>query len=321
MTQPAPRSFEKFNYLLRPAKQVERKLLIEALHELNCAGYGIRNYLYVGFGSPYFADFTLFHKYLYINDMICVEREPIEKRMRFNKPYHFIQLKMRPMSEVIPTLPKRKRLLSWLDYDFGLTPGVLADLDGLIQRMAPKSIVLVTVDARPRLPEEYDDPQWGELERLKGAVRYYSESFGRYVGRIEAADLEGPKFRTLLARIVRERVKESLLSRPGLDLVRIFNFVYADNAPMLTIGGILESSDAGKRLWQEHLSKLDFLTDGENPVDIEVPPLTERERQWIDSNLVGQPGARRIPFELARDLVEGYRRYARHYPNYYEAIW
>ena len=60
-------SFSRFNYLLRPSKQVERKLFIEALHRLALGNFRIHEYTYLGFGSPYYADFILFHKYLYID--------------------------------------------------------------------------------------------------------------------------------------------------------------------------------------------------------------------------------------------------------------
>ena len=74
MTSHAVRSYEKFNYLLRPSKQVERKLFIEALHRLRAAGYPIYEYTYLGLGSVFYADFILFHKYLYIDKMICAEQ-------------------------------------------------------------------------------------------------------------------------------------------------------------------------------------------------------------------------------------------------------
>ena len=77
-------SFEKFHYLLRPSKQVERKLLIETCHRLARANYRVSEYTYIGLGSVYFVDFVLLHRYLYIDDMICVEREAIPKRMKFN---------------------------------------------------------------------------------------------------------------------------------------------------------------------------------------------------------------------------------------------
>ena len=55
-------SFDKVNYSLRPAKQVERKVLVELLHQVSTAmpGYDVRNYTYVGFGSVYYTDFILF---------------------------------------------------------------------------------------------------------------------------------------------------------------------------------------------------------------------------------------------------------------------
>ena len=68
-------SFEKVNYLLRLRKQIERKMIIELLEKFN----GIKpikqisEYHYVGFGSVYFADFILFHKYLHINYMTSLE--------------------------------------------------------------------------------------------------------------------------------------------------------------------------------------------------------------------------------------------------------
>ena len=57
-------SFEKFNYLLRPSKQVERKLLIEAFHCMRADGYDVAKYTYLGFGSVFYADCLLLHKYL-----------------------------------------------------------------------------------------------------------------------------------------------------------------------------------------------------------------------------------------------------------------
>src|SRR5208337_456544 len=91
-----PESFEKFNYLLRPCKQVERKLFIEALHRMSMFShrYPIKDYTYIGLGSVYYADFILFHKYLYVDSMICAEASDIPKRMDFNKPFDFVILKM-----------------------------------------------------------------------------------------------------------------------------------------------------------------------------------------------------------------------------------
>ena len=67
-------SSDKINYLVRPAKQVERKLIIQALQ---CLGknYDMPGYTYVGMGSRYFVDFQMVHKFLGIRDMISFEKE------------------------------------------------------------------------------------------------------------------------------------------------------------------------------------------------------------------------------------------------------
>ena len=84
MAQPTD-SFKQFNYSLRPSKQVERKIMIEVLLRLSKAGYTISDYRYLGFGSPYYVDFVMFHKYLFMKDMVCVEWGEVPKRMKFNK--------------------------------------------------------------------------------------------------------------------------------------------------------------------------------------------------------------------------------------------
>src|SRR4051794_34072109 len=97
---PAIDSFNKFNYWLRPSKQVERKILIEKLLRLAQNGYDIPKYTYLGFGSVYYVDFIMFHKFLFIEKMECIEHGKIPRRMRFNKPYKFITLKLRAYEEV-----------------------------------------------------------------------------------------------------------------------------------------------------------------------------------------------------------------------------
>src|SRR5690606_27908751 len=110
-------SYNSIDYLLRPSKQVERKLIIETIIKLSSLGYHIHDYTYMGMGSIYYADFVMFHKYLLIEEMICVERDYIPLSMKFNKPYNFIKLNMNQASVVIPLLDRNKKQSMWLDYD------------------------------------------------------------------------------------------------------------------------------------------------------------------------------------------------------------
>src|SRR5579863_7182687 len=109
MAQPTD-SFKKFDYSLRPSKQVERKIMIEVLLRLAKAGFNINEYGYLGFGSVYYVDFVMFHKYLFIEKMTCVEWGDVEKRMRFNKPFKFIKLKLGALSKYIPSISSKERV-------------------------------------------------------------------------------------------------------------------------------------------------------------------------------------------------------------------
>src|SRR5262249_27673413 len=135
-------SFNKFNYSLRPSKQVERKIMIELLHRLYRAGYDIPEYTYIGFGSPFYVDFIMFHKYLYMKRMICVEWGDVPKRMRFNKPFKFIRLKMGALLNHLPDLNARTQYLVWLDYDRPLDDEMLRDIDGCVTRLSAGSVFI-----------------------------------------------------------------------------------------------------------------------------------------------------------------------------------
>ena len=180
MAQPTD-SFKQFDYLLRPSKQVERKIMIEVLLRLSKAGYDISEYGYLGFGSVYYVDFVMFHKYLFIHDMVCVEWGEVEKRMRFNKPFKFIKLRLGALLSHIPNMRQTKRYLVWLDYDRSLDLEMLQDIDGCLRRMAPQSIFVITVDARPKLPKDLFDVDPKDLpvkERERMTAEKYQEWFG-----------------------------------------------------------------------------------------------------------------------------------------------
>lgn len=314
-------SFEKLNYLLRPSKQVERKLLIETFHRLAQANYNITEYTYLGLGSVYFVDFVLLHRYLYIDDMICVEREAIPNRMAFNQPYKFIRLEMMAVAQFIPSLVETQRYLVWLDYDTCLELDILDDLDGFLQNLSAGSILVVTVDARAQLPQDEDTPSLSEQKRLTKVLKFYRHHFEKYAGgRIAEADIGEKDFPALLARIIRSKIGESMRGRPDCEFSQLFNFLYSDNAPMLTIGGLIDREGTCEGLFNGCLKGMQFLTPDETPVEITVPPLTERERQWIDSNLDKAKRSKTLPFELNPVMVKAYRKFARHYPSYHEAV-
>ena len=76
------------SYDLRPAKQCERKMMLDSFSAAMEAGFAIPDYRYVGMGGNRFYDFILIHKYLGIDKMVSLEHdEKMLTRARYNCPY------------------------------------------------------------------------------------------------------------------------------------------------------------------------------------------------------------------------------------------
>jgi hypothetical protein len=318
-------SFKKFDYGLRPSKQVERKILVQLLLKLADAGLPVHKYTYVGFGSVYYVDFVLFHKYLYINKMVCLEWSKVPKRMKFNKPFRFIRLKMTSLSEYIPLLDPNTKYLVWLDYDRPLDAEMLRDVNGCLRNLAPGSIFLVTIEAQARLPKkiiEDEDLDGAPRRRIEDRiVRMYREDFGKLVDdKITRDDLIPAQVPRLFWTAVRNQIAETLRTREGVQYSQLFNYYYADGAPMITIGGIICDGECAGRISDCDILQNAFVTQEQQPIAISVPPLTFREKQWIDSRLRRGLKARHLQFELEDDLLENYIRFYREYPTYFEAL-
>ena len=203
---PAVDSFNKFNYWLRPSKQVERKILIDKMLGLAHCGYRISDYRYLGFGSIYYVDFIMFHKFLSIQSMDCVEHSTIPRRMRFNKPYKFIKLRLRPYAQFACKIRTRIPYLVWLDYDYPVTDNLLLDIDGTMQRLKRGSIFLVTVDGRARLPNDHAQAPilqtMNDQKRVAYLVNHFQQTLGHYIdgGEVTANDLDENESRAFSGR-------------------------------------------------------------------------------------------------------------------------
>jgi hypothetical protein len=139
-------------------------MIVEALRRLDKVAR-LDSYQYVGFGSIYFTDFSLFHRELGIGSMVSIEHDLANRpRFEFNQPFASVQLEFGESSEVLPTLDWRQRALVWLDYDSALDAGVPGDVATVVSEAAAGSVLLVTVNAEPERPIE------GRVERLTNRV-------------------------------------------------------------------------------------------------------------------------------------------------------
>mgnify|MGYP005857003585 CR=1 FL=1 len=166
-------TYESINYSLRPAKHIERKMMIEVFRSLTMFG-AVRSYRYIGFGSIYFSDFYLAHKYLGITDMISIEKdEKNEERFKFNLPFNCIKMKFGNSLKVLPTLEWDRRSIIWLDYDGTLNKDVISDIKLVCTHITLGSLLIVTVSAIPNnkdTEDEEDPTSTMAVEALKKRV-------------------------------------------------------------------------------------------------------------------------------------------------------
>ena len=312
MTTPS-RSYRQVFYDLRPAKQVERRMIMDALGRLMNGGIPIRDYQYTGLGSIYFFDFVLLYKILGMRRFLSVEYDTsITKRVAFNKPFEPIEIRMTSIGDVIPELDTSLRHLVWLDYDDRLTNGVLLDASGAANHLSPESLLLVTVDVEP--PSDAATPE-ARAEYLRSEAR----AFLPYEFNTEWC-IQSRYPATNLA-IIANAITTGLAVR-GVGFHPLFKFTYADGHKMVTLGGMIGDAAVESRIDACDWSEAWYLRRNthDDPYRIRVPRLTRRERLFLDQHMPGEPGWRPRAFELSGQELADYREIHRFYPLYGELL-
>lgn len=310
------------NYALRPAKTVERKILCDIIRHLE-SFERIENYRYIGFGSIYFSDFQLFHQSLGISDMASVEKDTSNwKRIEFNLPYGCIRLMPGHSNQVLPNLSWDKRCIVWLDYESKIDKKVLADVATFCSRAQSGSMLLITLNAEPEriLWVSPEHQAFSRLQALRDAV-----GDDKVPRDITGTNLRGDDFARVCRRILLDEIAPCLADRSGplphekkLDFLQIAFFLYADDARMMTLAGVLIEKEERSLLENCAFSKLPFFRDSETPYVIRAPKFTQKELHFLNSVLPSDtshcPEVSGIPTSDIQDYALIYR----YYPSYVE---
>jgi len=321
-------NFEKINYLLRPKKQIERKILIEILQELQQIIPTFEDFRYIGMGSIYYYDYILFHKYLKLKKYTSIDHEPVPKRFVFNKPYDFIEFRNDLSTEFLEKFKFDSNIIIWLDYNTFLNGNIFTDLALLSRKCRKNDIVIFTLNVScPRL-----------IKHRKSVMEPFAEYLSQKYQPFNKF-LTGSQFSYLYQDICQNYFADKCKPR-NLKFHKIFAIEYADNATMLTIGGIMdESDDLSKELIHP------FVRTDEPIVTISVPNLTYKEKFYLDSridqiknniNQIAQTieenniplddqkefvrDKLRMEFELSIEDLKQYTEYYKYYPQYYEGV-
>lgn len=315
-------SYKKIDYRVRPAKSIERKMLAEAFRRLNHF-QEVQEYTYVGMGSLYFADFSLFHRSLGFERMISIENttaEASKKRFLLNVPFSQIEMQFGHSNVVLQRLEIDGPLVVWLDYDGLLDQSCLVDIKYVAKKAPSGSLLIVSANADAKsLQAEVDDSEDSNdvLDILKGLVGGDSLPPG-----LTAADIHGSRvgdiFRDVFDSAVRDAVENRNSEVPAEEYFsyqQIFNFRYADNARMMTVGGLIFSEPDRVKLERSSFAQLSFTRLGEEVCKIEPPLLTFSEMRRIDAAKTEELEKLALP----GSDVEKYRSNYRYFPNFVEA--
>lgn len=319
----------RVQYDIRPAKQVERRMIVDALHRLATAGLPIADYQYTGFGAIYFMDFILLHKLLGLNRLLSLEHEQsLESRIWFNRPFSCIEIKMVPASTEIPNLSRDVRHIVWLDYDGVLQKDFLSDIQSAVTILPAGSILLVTVDVEP--PKDHDyrsvDPEFDGSKEVLGPRhwrRYFEYLASTYL-RLGFSDDDFAKSQLMLrsSEVLKAAFTRSIVARSGLEFIPMFNFTYRDSHSMLTMGGMVAGRTEKRQLRASSLTDtIYYRVDFESPsFEIKVPCLTRKERIYLDREMPCADDWVPADFTLASEDVLDYRDIYRFLPAFAELL-
>lgn len=307
------------NYRLRPAKQIERKMICDVLAQIKFSGR-LRDYQYLGYGSVYFVDFEMFHRILGISKMFSVEREEASvRRAKFNRPFNCIEIIHSEASQYVPIHNWEVPAIVWLDETGGLDEAVLGTLGECARLAQPESILLLTVAA--------DDPDKSgigasdarsEFAKAVGdAINFLPDSLSTPPKRFVRGELL-ETIAELTTAFVQKKASSERLDQLELSAVRFLNIEYQDGRRMLTIGWILERPGE-KVIERSDIKDLPFVTSELSPYRIYVPHLTPAELGVLKKFMPGEIGENVLSF-IGRDELRAFTTLYQFYPSYMEVL-
>lgn len=321
-------SFEKINYKLRPNKNIERKLIIQLLEGLR-PSFAVSQYRYIGMGSMWYVDHRLIHRRLDIQDMVSIERESVA-RAHFNCPFQCIRVEEGDTTPVLRDLDlEEKPVIVWLDHDSELNGPAIDDCQIVVESVPCGSVVMVTVNAHPGQLRGHHDEDNNELAKEEVLMSNWEE-YLRLPLSSDAANHVG--FSDTVAEILINAARHQMVEagRENEEFVPLMAFSYRDTSPMVTVGGMICNGETRERLRRcSPWDKLDYVLpigDELSVYEIDVPPLTSKEKAELDQHLPRDEEfteeyiEEKLPFALDEGRLEAYRRFYKEYPIFGELL-
>ncbi len=285
-------------------------------------------YQYIGFGSKYFVDFSIIHKYLHINKMISIEGDSTNRnRYYFNRPYECIDIKFGHSTVVLPKINLNQKSIIWLDYDEAFSSYMLEDISTIVSSLPSGSIFCLSYNSHPynlqSLKEEYPDVAEGFYRKK------FEDVFGEehIPGDFDERGWSNKKnFSKFIRNVITSQITTVLSGRNNtenqrndwLNAKQILYFDYADGAHMSTIAFVITSAKDRGLLDSCKLNELSFFRDNNESYEIKIPNLTSKEIRFLMEKM---PSTDNLELDSTifnnGDVLEFQKNY-RYYPSFME---
>ncbi len=268
-------------------------------------------------GGTLFYDFHLMHRFLGINQMISLERDPdMHPRSQFNCPFDFITVENRTVAQFLAADSDDTKTIYWLDYDDGLNTEITADITALGTRMKVGGFAFVTVYANP--------PGVLEKQTKEQRLDYFQQYLGDFSVGIVADEMETSKFPRTVHHVLMAAFKNAFAARTDGQFQLLFQVQYKDSSPMVTVGGCFCKTDDVAEIRSRVRTDLPFLLK-DPPYNILHLNLTERERVVFDMAVTRRRSNSRqanalLSLGFNKQHLDAYRDLIRFLPRYHESI-
>jgi len=279
-------------YHLRPNKAIDRYAFLDLLAKVNNFDNKIEQCRYIGFGGFSLEDFKILHHKFGIRKMVSLENnEENCKRQEYNKPISCIEIKHCSSDDYINNfendIEDEDRTIIWLDYT---SPrdirSQINEFQSCIAKLFALDIIKITLNANPTTLHGGDDSNLSLQEsRFKKLTELMEDLLPSNITPEQMTHKEYPK---VLFSILK-RASNLQMEGGTLCLQPLSCFVYKDGGhEMLTMTAILLEEEAIKEFFTKTLIKqweLSRTNWDDNPLEINLPDLTIKERILIDSLL------------------------------------
>lgn len=316
-----PRSTASFiAYDVRPAKQTERRGIVEFLNCAKHAGFDVSSYRYVGFGGTKFIDFQLMERYVGFSAYQSIEHdEDIFDRCSFNKPFNSISMFRGPLSVFLSVDIPETNSVYWLDFEVGLKAELFANINSVAAKVKDGDIVLTTI--RADAPSGKGTPRDLLKSRLPGLKTT--------LDRLKPRQLTEKNFPETAGAILLEIFKSAFSNRIADGQFHpIFKVIYEDSVPMCTVGGVFcsNTSRRPRRLRRAVAKSLSVMCPTKSKQFYTVPTFnfTELERILLDKTEMNKNGGykrRLLSLGLQQSHLEEYCAVSRFVPKFIESAF